>query len=209
MRPACVCRVTWMVVAENYGWGEEVQVCLGGSRNSQQELWKISFLWSFWKQEVCQRRGISGESGSVSLERGRLYKNFGCTTKHIMFLFFFFFFKACMVENENEDDPSQETVTFLYKFASGACPKSYGFNAARLAGISSSIIRVGYNKAVQLEKEGERRKLFSQLFGKRQNSSDITSLIERIHAVLWKQISFDMLQLLIETKMLFVVLTVL
>jgi hypothetical protein len=90
MRPACVCRVTWMVVAENYGWGEEVQVCLGGSRNSQQELWKISFLWSFWKQEVCQRRGISGESGSVSLERGRLYKNFGCTTKHIMFLFFFF-----------------------------------------------------------------------------------------------------------------------
>lgn len=89
-----------------------------------------------------------------------------------------------MGENENEDDPSQETVTFLYKFASGACPKSYGFNAARLAGISSSIIRVGYNKAVQLEKEGERRKLFSQLFGKRQNSSDITSLIERIHAVL-------------------------
>ena len=89
-----------------------------------------------------------------------------------------------MVENENEDDPSQETVTFLYKFASGACPKSYGFNAARLAGISSSIIRVGYNKAVQLEKEGERRKLFSQLFGKRQNSSDITSLIERIHTVL-------------------------
>uniref|UniRef100_A0A2Z5U638 Putative DNA mismatch repair protein Msh6 n=1 Tax=Reticulitermes speratus TaxID=60591 RepID=A0A2Z5U638_9NEOP len=91
---------------------------------------------------------------------------------------------ACMVENENEDDPSQETVTFLYKFASGACPKSYGFNAARLAGISSNIIRVGYNKAVQLEKEGERRKLFQHLFGKRQNSSDIAALIERIQTVL-------------------------
>ena len=122
---------------------------------------------------------------------------------------FLYFFKACMVENENEEDPSQETVTFLYKFASGACPKSYGFNAARLAGISSNIIRVGYNKAVQLEKEGERRKLFYQLFGKRQNSSDIASLIEQIHTVLWKWISFDMLQLLIETKMLFVVFTVL
>lgn len=43
--------------------------------------------------------------------------------------------QACMVENENEDDPSQETITFLYKFVKGACPKSYGFNAARLASI--------------------------------------------------------------------------
>jgi DNA mismatch repair protein MSH6 len=89
-----------------------------------------------------------------------------------------------MVENENGDDPSQETVTFLYKFASGACPKSYGFNAARLAGISSNVIRVGYNKAVQLEKEGEQRKLFQHLFGKKQNSSDVASLIERIQTVL-------------------------
>lgn len=126
--------------------------------------------------EVYQEKGVL-----FSLERGRLYKNFGFTTKPIMLLYFF---KACMVENENEEDPSQETVTFLYKFASGACPKSYGFNAARLAGISSNIIRVGYNKAVQLEKEGERRKFFYQLFGKRQNSSDIASLIERIHTVL-------------------------
>ncbi|WAR00452.1 MSH6-like protein [Mya arenaria] len=42
---------------------------------------------------------------------------------------------ACMVENEDEDDPTQETITFLYKFTSGACPKSYGFNAARLANL--------------------------------------------------------------------------
>jgi DNA mismatch repair protein MSH6 len=89
-----------------------------------------------------------------------------------------------MVENENEEDPSEETVTFLYKFASGACPKSYGFNAARLAGVPSDIIRVGYNKAAQLEKEGERRKLFQQLFGKKQNSLDITSLIEQVRSVL-------------------------
>lgn len=89
-----------------------------------------------------------------------------------------------MVENENEEDPSEETVTFLYKFGSGACPKSYGFNAARLAGIPSDIIRIGYNKAAQLEKEGDQRKLFQQLFGKKQNSSDITSLIERVRSVL-------------------------
>jgi len=45
-----------------------------------------------------------------------------------------------MVENENNDDPSQETITFLYKFVSGACPKSYGFNAARLANIPDQVL---------------------------------------------------------------------
>ncbi|CAB1338447.1 unnamed protein product [Coregonus sp. 'balchen'] len=43
--------------------------------------------------------------------------------------------QACMVENEGDEDPSQETITFLYKFIAGACPKSYGFNAARLANL--------------------------------------------------------------------------
>ena len=47
--------------------------------------------------------------------------------------------QACMVENEDDDDPSGETITFLYKFVSGACPKSYGFNAARLADIPSDV----------------------------------------------------------------------
>jgi len=44
-----------------------------------------------------------------------------------------------MVENENDEDPSQEMITFLYKFVSGACPKSYGFNAARLANIPDQV----------------------------------------------------------------------
>ena len=44
-----------------------------------------------------------------------------------------------MVENENEEDPSQETITFLYKFVDGACPKSYGFNAARLADLPEEV----------------------------------------------------------------------
>lgn len=49
---------------------------------------------------------------------------------------------SCMVENEGDnDDPTEETVTFLYKYTSGACPKSYGFNAAKLAGMPLSIIK--------------------------------------------------------------------
>lgn len=55
-----------------------------------------------------------------------------------------------MVENDSED-PSQETITFLYKFTKGACPKSYGFNAARLANIPEEIIQNGHRKAREFE----------------------------------------------------------
>jgi DNA mismatch repair protein MSH6 len=40
---------------------------------------------------------------------------------------------------EDEGDPTEETITFLYKFAKGACPKSYGFNVARLADIPDEV----------------------------------------------------------------------
>ncbi|XP_042189104.1 DNA mismatch repair protein Msh6 [Callorhinchus milii] len=66
---------------------------------------------------------------------------------------------ACMVENECED-PSQETITFLYKFIKGACPKSYGFNAARLADIPEEIIQKGHQKAKEFEKTTSCLRLF-------------------------------------------------
>lgn len=57
---------------------------------------------------------------------------------------------ACMVENDGDtDDPTQETVTFLYKYSDGACPKSYGFNAAKLAGMKSSIIQRAYHVSIE------------------------------------------------------------
>ncbi|XP_007434749.1 DNA mismatch repair protein Msh6 [Python bivittatus] len=58
---------------------------------------------------------------------------------------------ACMVENECED-PSKETITFLYKFVKGACPKSYGFNAAKLADIPEEVIQKGHKKAKEFER---------------------------------------------------------
>ncbi|KAM3932484.1 DNA mismatch repair protein Msh6 [Leptodactylus fuscus] len=71
---------------------------------------------------------------------------------------------ACMVENECED-PSQETITFLYKFIKGACPKSYGFNAARLANIPEDIIQSGHKKAREFEKNLLSVKIFRDLCG--------------------------------------------
>ncbi len=58
---------------------------------------------------------------------------------------------ACMVENEGHEDITQETITFLYKLVSGPCPKSHGFNAAKLAGLPDEIVRRGYAKAREFE----------------------------------------------------------
>ncbi|KAJ8250672.1 hypothetical protein COCON_G00225940 [Conger conger] len=69
---------------------------------------------------------------------------------------------ACMVENECED-PSQETITFLYKFIRGACPKSYGFNAARLASLPEEVIQSGHRKAREFERSTVTLRVFRQL----------------------------------------------
>ncbi|KAI5108601.1 DNA mismatch repair protein Msh6 [Silurus meridionalis] len=70
---------------------------------------------------------------------------------------------ACMVENECDEDPSQETITFLYKFISGACPKSYGFNAARLADIPEEVIQSGHRKAREFEKSTIALRIFKKV----------------------------------------------
>ncbi|KAL3892164.1 hypothetical protein ACJMK2_004398 [Sinanodonta woodiana] len=70
---------------------------------------------------------------------------------------------ACMVESE-EEDPTQETITFLYKFSKGACPKSYGFNAAKLANIPDSVIKVAVEKAKDFEESLDRLRIVRSLF---------------------------------------------
>ncbi|KAK6729272.1 hypothetical protein RB195_006365 [Necator americanus] len=57
---------------------------------------------------------------------------------------------ACMVENENESNPTEESVTFLYRLTSGVCPKSYGFYAARLAGVRLEVVKDAYNASAML-----------------------------------------------------------
>lgn len=73
-----------------------------------------------------------------------------------------------MVENDDtnkmDTEQTQETITFLYKFVSGACPKSYGFNAARLAGMPPDIIKIGLHRAREFEMAAKRRILFKTLF---------------------------------------------
>ncbi|PAA80328.1 hypothetical protein BOX15_Mlig007712g3 [Macrostomum lignano] len=62
---------------------------------------------------------------------------------------------ACQVERdgEGEEDVGSESITFLYKLRPGACPRSYGFNAARLAGLPADVVRRAVARARQLERQ--------------------------------------------------------
>ncbi|XP_059613842.1 probable DNA mismatch repair protein Msh6 [Phlebotomus argentipes] len=88
---------------------------------------------------------------------------------------------ACMVENEDSDDPTQETVTFLYKYADGPCPKSYGFNAAKLAGMPVTIIRRAHELSKKVESNALKRQIFSRILSTA-NVEEIRNLLSKLKA---------------------------
>lgn len=57
---------------------------------------------------------------------------------------------ACAVTPPSEPGGAEE-VTFLYKLLDGACPKSYGTNVARLAGLPDCVVRRAAAKATESE----------------------------------------------------------
>ena len=52
---------------------------------------------------------------------------------------------ACVV------DEATRAVTFLYKFAKGACNRSHGVNVARLAGLPEPLLELAAAKSERLE----------------------------------------------------------
>jgi len=92
---------------------------------------------------------------------------------------------GCMVENDGTDDISQETITFLYKLVDGPCPKSHGFNAAKLAGLPDDIIRNAFTKAREFEMAEKRRIMFQQYCSSESKveSAQIRELVEKIKSL--------------------------
>ncbi|CAG9816577.1 unnamed protein product [Phaedon cochleariae] len=84
---------------------------------------------------------------------------------------------ACLVEND--DDPTQESVTFLYKVAEGRCPKSYGFNVARLAGLNHSIIVKARTVAKELEETSKLCDIFRFVF----TSKEMSEVREKLASI--------------------------
>ncbi|KAL4572174.1 hypothetical protein LXL04_018943 [Taraxacum kok-saghyz] len=65
---------------------------------------------------------------------------------------------ACQVEVGGVEE-----VTFLYKLTPGACPKSYGVNVARLAGLPDAVLKKAVTKSQEFEKMyGNKKKQSNQ-----------------------------------------------
>ncbi|XP_058798802.1 probable DNA mismatch repair protein Msh6 isoform X3 [Phymastichus coffea] len=105
-----------------------------------------------------------------------LIENFK-TNRNIMFAHM-----AYKAENKHESPLNEENVTFLYKLVEGACPKSYGFNAARLAGVPPNIIKRARVIAKKLEAEVSLRHAFTTLCCVEKKS--IKSSIKKIRTIL-------------------------
>ena len=79
----------------------------------------------------------------------------------------------------NDEDQS---ITFLYKFGEGACPKSHGFNAARLADIPDEIIKLGSEKSVEFENFSKRIQLLKKIMHSK-TIADATEVISKFQAL--------------------------
>jgi len=78
------------------------------------------------------------------------------------------FHMACTVEKEN--------VTFLYKFTKGVCPKSYGMNVAKLAGLPESVVR----RAGEMSESFERHLKVAHRVEKEEKDGQRVLLLRRI-----------------------------
>ena len=58
----------------------------------------------------------------------------------------------CVVDDDG-DSESASNITFLYTLGEGACPKSFGVNVARLAGLPSDVLHKAEIISEQFEKE--------------------------------------------------------
>lgn len=64
----------------------------------------------------------------------------------------------CMVENgvvgaERERDGTSQRITFLYTLGEGVCPKSFGINVARLAGLPEPVLVKAERISSEFEEE--------------------------------------------------------
>ncbi|XP_067931306.1 DNA mismatch repair protein Msh6-like [Watersipora subatra] len=87
---------------------------------------------------------------------------------------------ACLVDEDESSPDGTQSITFLYKLAPDFCPKSYGFNVARLAGLPTKLIELGLAKAESLERSMESRKLLRSLLLAKRNGKmeELRALIQ-------------------------------
>ncbi|KAF8366795.1 msh-6 [Pristionchus pacificus] len=87
---------------------------------------------------------------------------------------------GCVVEDEDETtEVTKEAVTFLYRLIPGVCPRSFGFNAARLAGIEEHVIRDSWSAAKRIFGDA---KALKKLREEAENGANVETLRRLIQA---------------------------
>ncbi|XP_060525908.1 probable DNA mismatch repair protein Msh6 [Cylas formicarius] len=85
---------------------------------------------------------------------------------------------ACMVEND--EDASKESVTLLYKLAGGRCPKSFGFNAAKLGGLPDRVVARARILATEIEHEDRNKQAFKKIFVDGVPIRDVRNILKQL-----------------------------
>lgn len=92
---------------------------------------------------------------------------------------------SCMITEGGCDvSDNEESIIFLYKLEEGMCPKSYGFNAARLAGIPAEILSLAKKKARELEFSTSLHEIEKCLTDIDLSSNDAKSRSKRLRALI-------------------------
>ncbi|KAL5699852.1 DNA mismatch repair protein msh6 [Ranunculus cassubicifolius] len=94
---------------------------------------------------------------------------------------------ACQVEKGSD---GVEQVTFLYRLTPGACPKSYGVNVARLAGLPESILEKAASKSME----------FEETYGKKKEESESEEITASCLAEKFASILCDVGDILAKTR---------
>lgn len=61
----------------------------------------------------------------------------------------------CIAEDDDDEDDAERknNITFLYTLGEGPCPKSFGVNVARLAGLPDDVLQRAKRVSSQFESE--------------------------------------------------------
>ena len=59
----------------------------------------------------------------------------------------------CVVEEDNDDENANGSITFLYSLGEGTCPKSFGVNVARLASLPEEVLSNAKRVSAEFEQD--------------------------------------------------------
>ena len=78
--------------------------------------------------------------------------------------------------------PQTKILFHFPHILAGACPKSFGFNAARMAGISGKVIEEAKTVAQEFERTSDKFHLFAKILSS--TSQDMGTICKKIAAIL-------------------------